>query len=88
MRHRLDGHDPMRLRFLALIKALDARIVPHREIGRFDKRPGYILVAILGIALAFAFAIAEFGAVHAATIGGPVADAGKPTHVPGFEHDG
>jgi hypothetical protein len=56
---------PLRLRFLALIKALNDRIIPHREIGRFDKRPGYIRVAILGLALAFAFAIAELGAVHA-----------------------
>ncbi len=88
MRHCLDGHDPLRLRFLSLIKALNVRIIPHREIGRFDKRPGQILVAILGIALGFACAIAELGAIHATTIGGPLAHGGKAMHVPGFEHDG
>ncbi len=88
MSHRLDGHDPRRLRFLLLIKALNIRVLPHCEIGCFDKRPAYIRVAILGIALAFACAIAEFGAVHATTIGGPLAHGGKAVHVTGFEHDG
>ncbi len=88
MRHRLDGHDPLRLRFLSLIKALNVRIVPHRKIGGFDTCPGSIRVAILGMALAFACAIAECGAVHTPTRGGPLAHSGKAVHFTGFEHDG
>ena len=59
MRHRLERHDNLGLGLFSLIEALDLGVVAHREVGRFDKRPGQILVAVLGIALALFLAVAD-----------------------------
>jgi hypothetical protein len=88
MGHRLDRAHPLRLRFLVLIKPLNGGVRPHGEIRRFDTRPGQIRVPILGVALAFAFAMTEFGTVHTAARGSPLADRRKPPHVAGFQHNG
>ena len=60
MGHSFDGHHPIRFRLLALIEALALRIVPHGKICCLHNRPGPILVAVLCIALALAFAVTQF----------------------------
>src|SRR6266481_6805334 len=51
--HRFDRYHSMALGFLSLVVAFDPGTEPNREVGRFDKRPRQILVAVLGIAPAF-----------------------------------
>ena len=53
MSHRLDGQYTMSLGFLSLVELLNPRMKTDRKVGRFDKSPGQILVAVLGIAAAF-----------------------------------
>jgi hypothetical protein len=52
VRQRLDRHHGIRPGFLALVETLGLGTETQRKVGRFDKGPGQILVAILGIALA------------------------------------
>jgi len=56
--YRFDRYHAMALGLLSLIEAFNPRIVSDREVGRFDKRPSQILVAVLGIAAAFLLAVA------------------------------
>ena len=49
--HCSEPNHAMALGFLSLIKTLDPGTEPDGEVGRFDKRPGQILIAVLGIAL-------------------------------------
>ena len=51
MGHRFERYHAMAFGFLSLIKTLDPGTEPDGEVGRFDKRPGQILIAVLGIAL-------------------------------------
>ena len=59
MRYRLDGHHTLGLSLLPLIETLNLGIEPDRKVGRLDKRPGQILVAVLGVTLAFFLAVAD-----------------------------
>ena len=88
MGHRLDGHDRLGAGALALVVALDLRVVAHREVGRLDVGPGKILVAVLAVAFTLLLAVADPFAAHAATIGGVVAHLGKALNRAGLEHDG
>ena len=53
MRHRFDRHHHLGLRLLSLIETLNLGVEPDGEVGRFDKRPGQILVPVLGVAWPF-----------------------------------
>jgi hypothetical protein len=79
VRHRLDGHHPFALGFLSLIETLNLGIEPDRKVGRLHKRPGEILVAVLGVALAFFLAIADLRS--------KVSHTGKSPYVAGLQHD-
>ena len=68
MRHRFDGHHPLGLGLLSLIETLDLGVEPDGEVGRFDKCPGQILVAVLGVALAFFLAVADLLTADTATV--------------------
>ena len=59
MRHRLERHNPFGLRLLSLIETLNLGTKPDRKVGRLDKRPAEIFVAVLGVALAFFLAVAD-----------------------------
>jgi len=72
------------LRFLALIEAVNGWLIPHGEVGRFDKGPRQILISILGIAVAFAFAITEFRTAHKSAIEDPLAHRGKAVNLADF----
>ena len=60
MRHRLERHNPFGLRLLSLIETLNLGTKPDRKVGRFHKRPAQILIPVLGVAAAFAFAVGKF----------------------------
>ena len=59
VRHRLDGHHTLGLGLLSLIETLNLGVEPDGEVGRFDKCPGQILIAVLGVALALFLAVAD-----------------------------
>jgi hypothetical protein len=86
--HRLDSQYTMSLGFLSLVEFLNPRMKTDREVGRFDKGPGQILIAVLGIAAAFAFAVADFLTAYTAAVGSKVSDARKSPDVAGLQHDG
>ena len=56
VRDRLGRKHAIGLGALALIVALDLRVVAHGEVRRLDIGPGQILVAVLGVAFALALA--------------------------------
>ena len=51
--HRLDGYHRQRAGALLLVEALDAFVVAHRKVRRFDEGPGQVPVAALGVAFSF-----------------------------------
>ena len=88
VRHSFDAHNRVALGFLFLIEAFDPRIKTDRKVGGLHKRPGQILVAVLGVAASFTFAVADFLAYHTPTIGSVVSDTGKSLDLSGLKHDG
>jgi hypothetical protein len=56
--HRFDRYHGLSLGFLSLIEPTNERFIANGKIGRFHKRPTEILIAVLGVPLAFAFAVA------------------------------
>ena len=68
MRHRFDGHYTLSLGLLSLIETLNLGAEPDREVGRFDKCPGQILIPVLGVALAFCLAVADLLTAYTATV--------------------
>ena len=87
MGERLGGDDIVGPGLLSFIEALRRRVVAPREVGRLDKGPSQILVAVLGIALPLLPAVAGVPALDAACIGGVVADIGKAPDRAGFEQN-
>src|SRR3977135_3009909 len=87
MRHGFDLGDPLSFGLLALIEAFDLRIVTNRKVRRLDKRPGPILVAVLDIPLAFAFAVTQFLTAHTATVRRKIPDRRKTPNLPRLQHD-
>src|ERR671919_3156517 len=77
VRHCLDGHNRVALGFLFLIEAFDPRAKADRKIRCLYKCPGQILIAVLGIAASFTFAVADFLASHPPTVRRVIADTGK-----------
>jgi hypothetical protein len=55
VRYRLDRHDTVGPRLLALIPAADWDRVPDGEVGRLDKGPGQVGVAVLDVPPSFPF---------------------------------
>ena len=53
----LFGHNRIALLFLPVVPRLDLRIIPWREAGCFDKRPGQIRVAVALVVFAFLLAV-------------------------------
>src|SRR6266508_927964 len=88
VRHRFDGHHPFALGFLSLIVTLNPGVELDSEVGRLHKRPGKILIAVLGVALAFAFAVADLLTAYTATVRSKVSHTGKSPDVSGLKHDG
>src|ERR1700675_1053512 len=66
VRQSLDGQDAIRPALFAIIKALGLRAVAHGEVRCLHKRPGEVLVPVLGVAFTLLLAIAFPQAVHAA----------------------
>ena len=87
MRHRLERHNRFGLRLLSLIETLDLGTKPDREVGRLDKRPAEILVPVLGVAAAFALAVADLLTAHTPAIRGEVPYTGKSPDIAGLQHD-
>src|SRR6187399_942564 len=59
VRYRLGGHDLVGLGRLALVEALDPRVVAHGEVCSLDKGPGQVLVAALAVALALLLVVGQ-----------------------------
>src|SRR5215210_6185566 len=53
VRQRFDGHCIVSSGLLPLMEAPGLLVVAPREVGRFDKRPGQVLVAVAGVACTF-----------------------------------
>ena len=70
MRHRFDGHHTLSLGLLSLIETLNPGVEPDRKVGRLHKRPGQILIAVLGVTLAFFLAVADLLTADAAAVAG------------------
>ena len=87
VRHRLDRHHGFGLGFLSLVETLDLGVEPDREVSRFHKCPGQILIPVLGIAAPFALAVADLLTAHTPTVRSVIADRGKSPYVPGLQHD-
>src|SRR6266498_2499893 len=87
VRHRFDGHHNLGLGLLSLIETLNLAIEPDREVSRFHKRPGQILIPVLGIAAPFAFAVADLLTAHTPTVRSVIAYRSKSPYVPGLQHD-
>src|SRR6266498_1028671 len=85
--HRFDLYHGLSLGFLSLIEPSNQRFIANGKIGRFHKRPTEILIAVLGIALAFAFAIADLLTAHTPAVRSEVADTGKSPDISGLQHD-
>lgn len=81
MGHGLAGHYHFRLRELTVIELANLRLVPNGKVRRFHKGPRQILVAILGVALPLALAIAEFRAADTPTVGSELPDGRKPANL-------
>jgi hypothetical protein len=56
--HRFNSHNPVAFSGFALIETFGLFVKADCEIGRFNKGPGQILIAVFGVALAFLFAVA------------------------------
>src|SRR4029077_13871466 len=87
MRHCLDRHHSMGPGLLSLIKSSDERFKANRKIGCLYKRPRQILVPVLRIATAFAFAIGKFFTLHTAAVRCKVSHLGKSPDISGLQHD-
>ena len=87
MRHRLDGHNPIGLGFLALVEPSDAFVDARGMMSGFDKGPPQVLVAVLAITFPFLFAIAHAPAVDATGIGRELAHPLKALDRPRLVHD-
>src|SRR5919109_5142623 len=86
--HRLDGHNAIRFRPLALIERPDLRIETHGKVGRLNKGPGQIFIPVLRVADTLLLAVAEPFALYTATVGGKITHGGEAPEVPGLKHHG
>ncbi len=84
---RLGRYRIICLRSLAFVEALRFGTEAKREVGRFDKGPGEVLVSVPGVAFSLLFAVADALAIDATGIGGVVADLGKAIDRPGLQQD-
>ena len=87
MRHRFDGYHNLGLGFLSLIETLNLGVELDGEVGRFDKCPGQILIAVLGVALAFFLAVADLLTADTPAVRSEVSHTGKSPDVSGLKHD-
>ena len=87
MSHCFDRQHAMALGFLSLVKPSDPRLIAHRKVGRFHKCPGQILIPVLGVALAFAFAVADLLTAYTPTVRSEVSHTAKSPDVSGLKHD-
>ena len=87
VRQRLDCHHVIRPRFLALVEPFRLGAVAQREVGRLDKGPGQILVAVFGVPFPLLLAVAGAHAVDAARIGSKVAWSRETINRPCFQQD-
>ena len=60
VRHRFERHHGVTLGFLSLVETANLGTKPDRKVGRFHKRPAQILIPVIGVAAAFAFAVGKF----------------------------
>ena len=68
VRQCLDRDCVVRLCFLPFVKSFGFSAVAQGEVGSFDKSPGQVFVAVLGVSFAFLLAVAGATAVNAACI--------------------
>ncbi|SEI26863.1 hypothetical protein SAMN05192544_107732 [Paraburkholderia hospita] len=84
VRQRLDPNNAVTCAFLALVKAPGFGARTYGEVGRLDKCPCQIVVAVLCVAFAFLPAVAFAPAVHTAAVRTEIADPGKARDGSGF----
>ena len=73
MRDRFNGYHTVAFGHFTLIKAFRLVVKADGKVGGFNKGPGQIFIAVLGVALAFLFAVAQLFTAYATAIGGKVA---------------
>ena len=88
VRERLDCNHIVGLRLLAFIEPLRLGAIAHGKVSGLNKRPGQILVAVLGIAFPLLLPVAGVPAIDATGIEGKVARAGKTIDGSRFQQDG
>ena len=87
MRHCFERHDNLGLGLLSLIETFNLGVVPDGEVGRFDKRPGQILVAVFGVALALFLTVADLLAADTAAVRSEIPHTAKSPNIAGLQHD-
>ena len=87
VRQRLDRDRVVRLCFLPFIKSFGFGAIAQGEVGRFDKCPGEVFVAVLCVAFAFLLAVAGVRAVDATRVGGKAAGLSKAFDRTDFEEN-
>ncbi len=88
MRHCLERNNTLGFGAFTLVKTLDLRVIANREVSRFNKGPGQVLVAVFGVTPALALAIAQLLAIHTTTVRGKVTNLGKALDIARLQHDG
>ena len=86
MRHGLERHNPLGLGLLSLVETLNLGTKPDRKVGRFHKRPAQILVAVLGVPLAFFLAVADLLTAHTPAVRSVVPHTRKSPDIAGLQH--
>jgi hypothetical protein len=51
--HRFNSDNPVAFGGFALIETFGLFVKTNREVGRFNKGPGQVLITVFGVALAF-----------------------------------
>ena len=85
---RLGGDHLAGLGGFAVVPAPALLVVAPREVGRFHKRPGQILVAAFLVVLRFTLAIAQPLGIDHAAVAGKVAIRLEPLYISNFHRDG
>ena len=88
VRHRLECHQAIGSSFLPLVERFDVRVITNREMGRLDKGPGQVSIAVLDMTGAFFLTVAQMLAVHTATLRGQRPHSGQAPNITGFQHEG
>ena len=84
---RFDSDDTIAFGHFTLIKSFRLVVKADRKVGRFNKRPGQVFIAILGVALALLFTVAQLFTANATAIRCKIAYFLKSLNIASLQHD-